>query len=116
MTRTLLLALATACALVMAGAAGAANAAGLLIIHHKVADYARWRPVFDRDRANLQAAGLTNGRVYRSTDDPNDVTVVLDMADAAKAKAYTQSDKLRQTMIGAGVQGQPEALFLDPAP
>ncbi len=116
MRRTLLLALATACVLLATGAVSAANAAGLMIIHHRVADYAKWRPVFDGDRANLQAAGLTNGRVYRSTDDANDITIVLDMADAAKAKAYAQSDTLRQKMTTAGVMDKPEVLFLDPAP
>ena len=36
---------------------------GEMVGHTKVADYAKWRPIFDADDANRQAAGLTNPRV-----------------------------------------------------
>ena len=36
---------------------------GMLIIRHKVKDYSKWRPVFDRHAAQ-KAAGLTHPRVF----------------------------------------------------
>ena len=39
----------------------------VLIIRHAVGDYAAWRPVYDAHEAAPTAAGLTNGRVFRST-------------------------------------------------
>ena len=31
------------------------------------------------------SAGITNGRVFRSAEDPNDVVILQDVADVAKA-------------------------------
>lgn len=111
MFRTLLCAVAAA-GLMM----GAAEAAGLMIIRHQVADYAKWRPVFDADSANQQAAGLTNPRVYQEAGHAHDVTILFDMADLAKAKAFGASSALKASMHKAGVKGKSEVLYLNPAP
>ena len=96
--------------------AGVAQAAGVMIVHHKVADYAKWRPGFDGDKANQEAAGLTNPHVYQSVGDPNNITITFDMADAAKAKAFGTSKALKATMTKLGVKGKPELFYLEPAP
>jgi hypothetical protein len=44
-----------------------------MIVRHTVRDYHEWRPVFDAHEGARQAAGLTNAKVYCSTDDPNDL-------------------------------------------
>jgi len=38
---------------------------GTLIIRHKVKDYSKWRPGFDRHARAQKSAGLTNPRVLR---------------------------------------------------
>ena len=43
-----------------------------LTIHHKVKDYAAWRKGYDDHEKARHAAGITNGRVFRSAEDPND--------------------------------------------
>ena len=37
------------------------------------------------------AAGITDGRVYRNAEDPNDVVLVANVSDLAKARAWTAS-------------------------
>ena len=96
--------------------AGTAQAAGLMVINQTVADYAKWRPVFDGDKANQEAAGLTNPHVYQSVGNPSGVTVTFDMADATKAQAFGSSKLLIATMTKAGVKGKPELLYLNQAP
>jgi hypothetical protein len=61
------------------------------------------------------AAGLSNCRVSRTLDDPNDLFVVCDVADVEKAKAFTTSKRLAGAMQAAGVIGRPEVYFLTPA-
>lgn len=97
-----------------AGTVGAAQAAGMMIVHHAVADYAKWRPGFDGDKSNQEAAGLTSPHVYQSVDNPNDITITFDMADAAKAKAFATSKALKATMTKLGVKGKPQISFLTP--
>ena len=97
-----------------AAAAGVAQA-GMFVIHHKVADYAKWRTAFDGDKTNQEAAGLTNPHVYQDVGSANTITITFDMADAAKAKAFGASKELKATMGKAGVKGKPELFFLDTA-
>jgi len=84
-----------------------------MIVRHRVRDYQAWRPGFDEHERSRVAAGITNGRVFRGADDPNDVVVILDVADAEKARAWTQSEDLRSVMQKVGVLGAPEIHFVE---
>jgi hypothetical protein len=83
----------------------------IMAIHHRVADYTKWRPVYDAHEQTRVAAGVTNGKVYQSKADPNDVVMLFDVADVSKAKEFSQSQDLKSKMQEAGVLGQPEILF-----
>jgi hypothetical protein len=84
----------------------------VMVIQHKVRDYDAWRQVYDAHQASRTGAGATNGRVYRKAEDPNDVLVVLDIADVAKARAWTEGQDLRAAMEKAGVASKPVIYFL----
>lgn len=83
-----------------------------LFVRHKVADYKVWRVGFDAHLAERQRAGLTDLHVYSTRDDPNDVVMMFTVLDMERAKAYTESDHLKQSMRQFGVIGKPEAVFL----
>jgi hypothetical protein len=83
----------------------------LLIVQHKVRDYALWRPAYDSHESSRTGAGITNGRVYRGAEDPNDVVIVLEAADVAKARTWTASEDLKTAMQKAGVLGAPVITF-----
>jgi hypothetical protein len=78
-----------------------------LTIHHKVKDYAAWRKGYDDHEKARHAAGVTNGRVFRSAEDPNDVLILQDVADMAKARTWLGGDELKAAMTKAGVIGSP---------
>ena len=82
-----------------------------LTIHHKVKDYAAWRAGYDGHEKSRLAAGITNGRVFRSVEDPNDVVVLQDVADVAKARTWVGSDDLKTAMQKSGVVGSPSIRF-----
>jgi hypothetical protein len=82
-----------------------------LTIHHKVKDYATWRAGYDGHEKSRLTAGITNGRVFRRVDDPNDVVVVQDVADVAKARVWVASDDLKAAMQKSGVIGSPSIRF-----
>ena len=85
----------------------------MLIVRHKVKDYAKWRPVFDADAANQKAAGLSNPRVMRSADDKNEIVLLFDCKDTKKAKEFAASPDLKAAMMKAGVVDQPTIYFLE---
>jgi hypothetical protein len=77
-----------------------------LSIHHKVKDYASWRKGYDEHEKSRVSAGVTNGRVFRSAEDPNDILIIQDVADVAKARAWLAAPDLKTAMEKAGVVGQ----------
>jgi len=79
----------------------------LMFIHHKVRDYAEWRPAYDAHEPKRVEAGITNGRVYRKAEDPNDLVILLDVADVATARAWASGEDLKAVMQEAGVLGAP---------
>ena len=82
-----------------------------LTFHAKVKDYAAWRAGYDAGETSRISAGVTNGRVFRSAADPNDVVVLFDVADTAKARTWIGSDDLKATMQKSGVLGSPSIRF-----
>jgi len=82
-----------------------------LTIHHKVTDYTAWRKGYDAHEQNRRSAGITNGRVFRSAEDPNDVVVLQDVSDVAKARTFVASEDLKATMQKSGVIGSPSIRF-----
>lgn len=87
----------------------------VVLVRHKVKDYARWRPLYDEDGSARKAAGCKGTQVFRSADDPNEVMLLLEWDDLAKARQFAQSADLRDTMQRAGVLGKPDVDFLHDA-
>jgi hypothetical protein len=82
-----------------------------LTIHIKVKDYATWRPAYDGQEKSRLSAGVTNGRVFRNAQDANDIVILQDVADVAKARTWLGSDDLKATMQKGGVVGTPNVRF-----
>jgi hypothetical protein len=88
---------------------------GLLIVRHKVKDFAAWKKAFDGHANAQKDAGLTQPRLFRSADDHNEVVILFDMKDVAAAKKLAGSEDLKSTMKSAGVVDQPTIHFLEEA-
>ncbi len=88
---------------------------GLLIVRHKVKDFATFKKVFDGHASAQKAAGLSNPRVFRSADDGSEIVILLDMKDAAAAQKFATSADLKSAMASAGVIDQPNIYFLEEA-
>jgi heme-degrading monooxygenase HmoA len=86
-----------------------------MFIRHDVADYDAWRKAYDDFAGEQQARGVRAEAVYRSVEDPNDVTVWHDFDDAESARAFESSDALREAMTSAGVQGRPQVWLTEEA-
>src|SRR6266446_1056606 len=91
---------------------GCGGTMSYVMVTHKVADYARWKPIFDADGANRQAGGSRGGQLLRSADDPNEVVILFEW-DLEQARQYSQREALRAKMQEAGVLGPPEISFLE---
>ena len=83
-----------------------------MIIRHKVANFGKWKPEYEDHRSTRQAAGLKDLHLWRNADDPNEVIVLFEASDVAKARDFARSSDLKEKMQAAGVQGAPDIVFL----
>ena len=84
-----------------------------IIVWHQVEDFEIWKNMFDEHEATRRAAGSQGGTVYRSSDDSNEIVVVLRWDNQDNARAFMESQNLQEVMAAAGVTGQPMVAFLD---
>jgi hypothetical protein len=82
-----------------------------LTVHFKVKDFNAWRTSYNGHEKNRASAGITNGRVFRSADDANEVVILQDVSDVAKARTWLSSDDLKAEMQKSGVVGSPSIRF-----
>ncbi|MDP4262929.1 MAG: hypothetical protein Q8941_10385 [Bacteroidota bacterium] len=90
-----------------------AKPADLMVIQHKVANYAKWKPFYDGHDSARKANGLSNYVIARGIDDSNMVLIALKMSDIDKAKAMGGSQELKDRMKKAGVIGAPTISYVE---
>ena len=78
-----------------------------LTLHFKVKDFDTWQTSYSGNEKNRASAGITKSKVFRSTDDPNDVLLLQDVADVSKARTWYGSSEMKSIMEKSGVLGLP---------
>ena len=79
-----------------------------VLIKHTVADYAKWKAVFDADSSFRNEAGLhLMGPIARGLENKNMVEIGLAMDDITKAKAFANNPRLKEVMQKGGVTSAP---------
>jgi len=73
-----------------------------------VADYDKWRLGFDANESSHRSAGSTGAnQFYRDVENPNNVKLVLEWAQADRAQAFLNDPHTKESMDEAGVTGRP---------
>ncbi len=82
-----------------------------MTVRFKVKDFNAWRTSYNGHEKDRTSAGITNGKVFRSADDANDVLIVQDVADVSKARTWLGSNEMKTAMEKSGVIGSPSIRF-----
>jgi hypothetical protein len=77
----------------------------VLAINHSVADYDKWKSVYDTMPPT--ARGALFARVNRGVDDPNVVTVVAGFESLDTLQGFIGDPNLKEKMQEAGIDGEP---------
>lgn len=83
-----------------------------LLVRHKVADFTQWKSAYDAHQSARDDAGLKFLHLWCNEENSNEVLVLFETTDVAKAKELIRSDDLKRSMQDAGVQGPPDIVFL----
>ena len=78
----------------------------IIVAHHKVRDYAAWKPYYEEDTWRRVAAGLKDLRVGTSAEDPSDVYMIWEAKDLTKFQALATDPGLEAQMKKSGVTGE----------
>ena len=84
----------------------------VVVIRHTVADYNEWKPFFDADSTNRNAAGMHLLGLSRGIENQNEVEIPFMIEDVQKAKAFTTNPVLKDVMQKGGVTSAPSILFI----
>ena len=78
-----------------------------IFVRHIVNDYQVWREVYDSFEEGRVRLGIKAHEVFQSLNDPVDITLWHDVDSVETARAFLDSDKLREAMKKGGVVGTP---------
>jgi len=83
----------------------------MLVVTHKVANYAKWKASYDEHDSARLANGIHNYVIGRGLKDSNMVMVALRVDDSAKAMAFGKDPGLKKAMQKGGVVGAPTVVL-----
>jgi hypothetical protein len=90
----------------------AAKPGNVMIIQEHVANFAKWKPMYESNDSIRRAYGLSSYIIGRGMSDSNKLVVIFKMDDPAKAKELTASQGMKDRMKKAGVSN-PTFTFLN---
>jgi hypothetical protein len=82
-----------------------------MTVNFKVKDFNAWRTSYSGHEKDRASAGITNGKVFRSADYPNDVLILQDVADVSKVRTWLGSSEMKTVLEKSGVIGSPTIRF-----
>jgi len=82
-----------------------------MLVRHKVADFAKWKKVFDSHKEAQEKAGLKVKHLWHNIDNPKELFFLMEVEDLNKAQAFlsSQDPKVKDE---AGVTDEPDLYFL----
>lgn len=84
-----------------------------IFIRHTVADFAKWKVVYDAHEHIRKQFGCTKAEVFTNASNPNDVLSVHHWNNKEQALKFSQSPDLKEAMAKAGVTSAPEFNFAE---
>ena len=85
----------------------------VMLVQHKVKDFAEWKKVFDSAVGMRKSSGELSVQVLRDASDPNSLTLVNKWDSLENAQKFAHSPELQAAMEKAGVMGAPNVSFLN---
>jgi hypothetical protein len=85
----------------------------LMIVKLQVADYGAWKKAFDEVEGVRRDYGWKKHELFRDPANPIIAVVVAHVESLDRARQYLADERVRAAVARSGVQGPPEAWFLN---
>ena len=80
-----------------------------LLVKHKVKDFKKWKVVYDEHEPAREAARLKECYLLRNNKNRNEVFILFQASDLARANAFVGSAELRAAMKKRALQASPNS-------
>jgi len=84
-----------------------------MLVRHNVKDYPAWKRVFDDLIDTRRASGEKTWQIWHQDDDPHNLWLLFEWDNLKNARAFANSEALKEAMQKAGVTGHPDIQFLE---
>ena len=84
-----------------------------MYVRHQVADFGKWKSVYDGHDATRKQFGCKKAEVFTNAQNPNEILAVLDWDTKEQAIKFGQSSSLKEAEERGGVTSIPEVSFAD---
>jgi heme-degrading monooxygenase HmoA len=84
-----------------------------LLIRQRVSDYDVWKRAFADQEFARTANGCQGVQIFRNTDDPNETIVILAWDSLVRARLFSQSDELLESIARGRDDQRPDIWILD---
>ncbi len=74
-----------------------------MLCRNRVADFTRWKAIFDSHAESHQDTGLRLVKMWRSVEDPNNVFFMFDVENIDQARAFVSAPEAAKVGEAAGV-------------
>lgn len=74
-----------------------------MLCRNKIADFEKWKAVFDSHAGAHREAGLRLEHLWRSVEDPNNIFFVFEVGDIDKARAFINAPDAEEAGRASGV-------------
>jgi hypothetical protein len=91
---------------------GTEEAMGYLLVRHKVKEFQEWKRFFDSHKDAQRQSGLRIEKVMRNLYEPNEVFLLFEVTDLAKARGFVFSPDVPSSQEISGVVDKPDIYFL----
>ena len=86
----------------------------VMLCRNRVADFEKWKKVFDSNPQAVRDAGLRLVKLWREVKEPNNVFFLFEVTDTDKARAFITSPAAAEAGKTSGVLDG-ECHFLEPS-
>ena len=83
------------------------------LARHSVKNYRKWRAVFDEHAVKRRELGSKGGLILRNAQKPEEIVVLLEWGNLAKAQEFMKWGDPSEIGKRAGVVGRPDVRLLD---
>lgn len=85
----------------------------IVILTHKVENFNKWKPYYDRDVERRKNAGLKEIICGKNSEEPNVVYMVFESNDPPRVREMLKDPELKEIMEEAGVLEKPELIVIE---